>query len=79
MASAPGRSLEIARRAVVVHETAEDTPPDLKAVGAMLEADAAITHVFVVHCETTSGILNPINEVAALAAQAQPALPAGQP
>jgi 2-aminoethylphosphonate-pyruvate transaminase len=61
--------LEIARRAVVVHETAEDTPPDLKAVGAMLEADAAITHVFMVHCETTSGILNPINEVAALAAR----------
>ena len=56
--------LEIARRAVVVHETAEDTPPDLKAVGAMLEADAAITHVFMVHCETTSGILNPINEIA---------------
>jgi 2-aminoethylphosphonate-pyruvate transaminase len=61
--------LEIARRAVVVHETAEDTPPDLKAVGAMLEADTSITHVFMVHCETTSGILNPINEVAALAAR----------
>lgn len=59
--------LEIARRAVVVHETAEDTPPDLAKVDAMLKADPAITHVFIVHCETTSGILNPINEVAALA------------
>ncbi len=63
------RILEIARRAVAVHETAEDTPPDLAAVDAMLKADAAISHVFMVHCETTSGILNPINEVAALAAK----------
>jgi len=61
--------LDIAHRAVVVQETAEDTPPDLKAVEAMLKADAAITHVFMVHCETTSGILNPIDEVAALAAK----------
>jgi 2-aminoethylphosphonate-pyruvate transaminase len=34
----------------------------------MLKADAAITHVFVVHCETTSGILNPVAEVAELVA-----------
>jgi 2-aminoethylphosphonate-pyruvate transaminase len=61
------RICEIARRAVVVHETAEDTPPDLARVDAMLQADAGITHVFMVHCETTSGILNPITEVAALA------------
>ena len=33
----------------------------------MLKADAAITHVFAVHCETTSGILNPIDEIGALA------------
>ena len=33
----------------------------------MLKADAAITHVFAVHCETTSGILNPIGEIGALA------------
>ena len=59
--------LEIARRAVVMHETLEDTPPDLAKVEAILKADAAITHVFMIHCETTSGILNPINEVAALA------------
>ncbi|MEQ1614140.1 MAG: 2-aminoethylphosphonate--pyruvate transaminase, partial [Hyphomicrobiaceae bacterium] len=56
--------LEIARRGVVAHETPEDTPPDLMAVEAILKSDAGITHVFTVHCETTSGILNPINEVA---------------
>jgi 2-aminoethylphosphonate-pyruvate transaminase len=59
--------LEIARRGVVVHETPEDTRPDLGKVDAMLKAEAAITHVFAVHCETTSGILNPIVEIAKLA------------
>jgi 2-aminoethylphosphonate-pyruvate transaminase len=59
--------LDIARRAVVVHETPEDTPPDLAAVEVILKTDAAITHVFCVHCETTSGILNPIAEIGALA------------
>ncbi|MGL5312726.1 MAG: 2-aminoethylphosphonate--pyruvate transaminase, partial [Peptostreptococcaceae bacterium] len=29
----------------------------------ILEADKAITHVAMVHCETTTGILNPIEEV----------------
>jgi 2-aminoethylphosphonate-pyruvate transaminase len=59
--------LSIARREVVVHETPEDTPPDLAKVEAILEATPAITHLFVVHCETTSGILNPIAEIGALA------------
>lgn len=58
--------LDIAGRAVVVHETAEDTPPDLAAVDALLSGDKGITHVFAVHCETTSGILNPIEAIAAL-------------
>ncbi|MET0195403.1 MAG: 2-aminoethylphosphonate--pyruvate transaminase [Hyphomicrobiaceae bacterium] len=57
---------DIAKRAYAVHETAEDTPPDLAAVDKMLQADKSITHVFAVHCETTSGILNPIIEIAAL-------------
>jgi 2-aminoethylphosphonate-pyruvate transaminase len=58
---------EIAGRAVAVHETAEDKLPDLAAVEKVLKDDAAITHVFSVHCETTSGILNPIEEIGALA------------
>ncbi|WP_428664403.1 2-aminoethylphosphonate--pyruvate transaminase [Reyranella sp.] len=59
---------EIAGRAVVVHETPEDRPPDIAALDALLSADPDITHVFAVHCETTSGILNPIEDVARLAA-----------
>jgi 2-aminoethylphosphonate-pyruvate transaminase len=59
--------LAIARRETIVHETPEDTPPDLAAVERILEATPQITHIFAVHCETTSGILNPIREIGALA------------
>ena len=57
---------EIAGRGVATYETPEDTPPDLARLEAMIAGDPAITHVFAVHCETTSGILNPIGEIAAL-------------
>jgi len=60
------RILDIARRATVVHETPEDTPPDLAAVERILEQSRTITHVFAVHCETTSGILNPIEAIAGI-------------
>src|SRR5437762_8712158 len=43
---------EIAGRAVAVHETPEDTPPDLARLDKMLADDPAISHVFAVHCET---------------------------
>jgi len=61
------RALKIAQkagRATVSLETPEDTPPDLAQLDKMLDDDNAISHVFAVHCETTSGILNPIIEVA---------------
>jgi len=60
------RILDIAKRATVVHETPEDTPPDLAEVERILEQSRTITHVFAVHCETTSGILNPIEDIAAV-------------
>ena len=59
----------IAGRAHVVQETPEDTPPDLAKLEAALAADKGITHVFAVHCETTSGILNPLEEIAAIVAR----------
>jgi 2-aminoethylphosphonate-pyruvate transaminase len=59
--------LDIAKRKVTMHETPEDTPPELAAVERLLNKDATITHVVAVHCETTSGILNPIVEIGALA------------
>ncbi len=57
---------DYAGRAYALLETAEDTPPDSRRLAAMLEADPAITHVFAVYCETTSGILNPIAEIASV-------------
>ncbi len=63
------RILDIAGRKLVVHETPEDTPPDLGAVERILQDSPAISHVFAVHCETTSGIRNPIESIAAIAAR----------
>lgn len=63
------RILDIACRRALVHETAEDTPPDLAEVERILAATPSITHVFAVHCETTSGILNPVAQIGALAAK----------
>ncbi len=54
-------------RAYDTLETREDTPPDPGAVEARLVADPVISHV-VVHCETTSGILNPVAAVAEVVA-----------
>lgn len=56
-------------RECVTLETPEDTPPDPAAIGAALDADPAITHVLCVHCETTSGILNPIEAIAEVVAK----------
>ncbi len=58
----------IGRRATAI-ETPEDTPVDPAALDAALAADGSISHVAVVHCETTSGILNPLADVAAVAAR----------
>ena len=38
----------------------EDTQPDASALESALEKDQKITHVAVVHCETTTGIINPV-------------------
>ena len=52
-----------------VLETPDDTPNDLAALDEALGADAAIGHVAAIHCETTSGILNPIAEIAEIVAR----------
>ena len=59
--------LDIARRKSVVHATPEDTPPDLAEVERILKRSKSVTHVFVVQCETTSGIRNPVEAVAEIA------------
>jgi 2-aminoethylphosphonate-pyruvate transaminase len=44
--------------------TAPTEPPTGEQVAQAIADDPAITHVFVVHCETSVGILNPIAEIA---------------
>ncbi|HEV8227996.1 MAG TPA: 2-aminoethylphosphonate--pyruvate transaminase [Methylomirabilota bacterium] len=63
------RICEYVRRGCVALETAEDTPVSAATLDASLDADPAITHVVVVQCETTSGVLNPVEEIAAVTAR----------
>lgn len=48
----------------VVHDSGELHPPDLAKLEEALRQDSEITHVIVVHCETTTGMLNPIETIA---------------
>ncbi|MBL6934696.1 MAG: 2-aminoethylphosphonate--pyruvate transaminase [Alphaproteobacteria bacterium] len=57
-------------RDVEILENAEHEPTDVAALTARLDADSTITHVAAVHCETTSGILNPIEDIAQAVAKA---------
>ena len=50
----------------VVLRTGPFAPPDVGAFRAALQADPAISHVMLVHCETSTGMMNPLEEVAAL-------------
>ncbi len=50
----------------VTLESDERTPPDLDQLDAVLSERTDISHVAVVHCETTTGLLNPVDEVAAV-------------
>ncbi len=45
---------------------AEDQPVDPAAVTAALDQNPTVTHVALVHCETTTGIMNPLEEIGAL-------------
>lgn len=51
-------------------EYGEDQLPDPAAVERALAEDAQITQVSMCHCETTSGIINPVREVGEIVARA---------
>jgi len=53
-------------RRCTVMPFAEDAPVSAAAVDERLKADASITHVALVHCETGTGVENPLAEVAAV-------------
>jgi 2-aminoethylphosphonate-pyruvate transaminase len=58
----------LGRRTVVLAH-GEQEPADPARIDAALSADASITHVAQVHCETGTGILNPLPQIAAVAAR----------
>jgi 2-aminoethylphosphonate-pyruvate transaminase len=51
----------------VILRTVENTPIDPAELDRTLAADRSITHVAAVHCETTTGILNPVTEAGRVA------------
>jgi len=55
-------------RDAVVLSHGEQQPADPARIDAALAADSSITHVAQVHCETGTGILNPLPEIAAIVA-----------
>jgi len=56
-------------RRLSTFETAEDVPTTPQDVDRLLAADPSITHVGLIHCETSTGILNPLPEIAAVVAR----------
>jgi len=48
----------------VVCDAGELSPSDAQGLEKRLSEDSSITHVVVVHCETTTGLLNPLAEIA---------------
>jgi 2-aminoethylphosphonate-pyruvate transaminase len=53
-------------RNTIEYEVAEHEPHDMKKLEEIIDNNKQLTHVFAVYCETTSGILNPINDIANL-------------
>jgi 2-aminoethylphosphonate-pyruvate transaminase len=56
-------------RRLSTFETPEDEQTTPQDVDRLLKADPSITHVGVIHCETSTGILNPLPEIAAVVAR----------
>ena len=51
-------------RPVTKIDKGDSAAPTAEETAAALDADPTISHVWVIHCETTSGIVNPIAEIA---------------
>jgi 2-aminoethylphosphonate-pyruvate transaminase len=64
------RMVQMLKHARIHHRvlrSAEDTPVDASALESCLASEPAVTHVAVVHCETTTGLLNPIEFIGRVA------------
>jgi 2-aminoethylphosphonate-pyruvate transaminase len=63
------RMLEHLKIPHVALHSDENALPDLVQLETLLASDSAITHVAAIHCETTTGILNPIAEIGRITRQ----------
>ena len=63
------RLTELMGRRTTAFETADDVPTTAEDVDRLLASDASITHVGLIHCETSTGIENPLREIAAVVAR----------
>ena len=63
------RLTEMMGRRLSTFETADDVPTTAADVARALDADSTITHVGLIHCETSTGILNPLPEIADVVAR----------
>jgi 2-aminoethylphosphonate-pyruvate transaminase len=64
-----GRVATLMGRRTTILPHPEDAPISADALDAALRADASITHVGFIHCETGTGVRNPLPEVAAVCAR----------
>ena len=60
---------EMMGRRLSTFETADDVPTTAEDVERMLAKDSSITHVGLIHCETSTGIHNPLTAIAAVVAR----------
>jgi 2-aminoethylphosphonate-pyruvate transaminase len=64
-----GRLATLMGRRTTILARQEDAPVSTEELEAALAADASITHVGFIHCETGTGVLNPLQEVADVCAR----------
>ncbi|HVO90049.1 MAG TPA: 2-aminoethylphosphonate--pyruvate transaminase, partial [Casimicrobiaceae bacterium] len=62
------RLTQMMGRRTSVFETAEDVATTPQDVDRLLAQDRSITHVGLIHCETSTGILNPLHDIATVVA-----------
>jgi 2-aminoethylphosphonate-pyruvate transaminase len=58
--------LEKLGRPVIKIDKGDSSAPTAEDVNAAIDADRNISHVWMIHCETTSGIVNPIQDIGRL-------------
>ncbi len=58
-----GKLATLMGRRTTILERAEDEPVSAEELDAHLQKDASITHVGLIHCETGTGVLNPLQAI----------------